>query len=276
MLDILKKYKNIRNYYLLAIACIAIDVILGSTLLKGINMLDISTTGGGIGLPIILIIIITIAVFNVPNTKNRTWQWFKTWLIIIIPFGFVFYLFFFDIIAASTSLMAPIDSILYELLSVLSMVFTLKARKYYIKTDEFAIKQNDKIKKREKNEQELAKYRVEKRMKKEKQEKDKENEEEKLWRIKQDDLIDRGLKYYRVGFGHNKKWYGGRREILIYVEAIDKDSAISEARKRLSPELKKQSITECVVIAGQKNLIYDEIKQKWKERNYLGSYATRG
>ena len=116
-------------------------------------------------------------------------------------------------------------------------------------------------------------YKIEEKAKLKKQEK--EDHEENLWETKHNDLLNRGLKYYRVGFGYNKKWYAGRREILVYVEAIDKDSAVSEAKKRLIPELRKQSITECIVIAGQKNLKYSEIKEKWKERNYLGSYATR-
>lgn len=283
MFEIIKKYKNIRLYYLLAIACIVFDVILGSTVLKGIVMLDVSmkqetsvtgatvlSAGGGILLAPILIFVITFAIFKVPNTKYDTiWQWIKTLLIVIIPFWFVFYLMFFDMISNTGSDIKPFIFLLYELLSVLAIVFTLMARANYRKTDEFISKQNVKNEKREKFEQELAQIRVESAMKRQQKMQDKEEKIRKAWEDYNENLINRGMHCYSVAFVKHKKYMGGRIIPRFFVEAINKDSALSEARKRLPIEAKHQTVTECIPIAGMRTLSYADVESKWKDR-YLG------
>lgn len=275
MFDVIKKYKEIRVYYLLATVCVIIDVILGSTILKGCNMLDVSMTGGGgIVMPIILILVITFVVFKVPNSINDIgWQWIKTLLIIIIPFWFVFYMMFFDMLSNTGSDFKAIVFLVYELISIISIIFTIIARKNYRKTEEFKNKQNKKNKKREKFELELAQIRVESAMKKQQKMQKKEDQEYLNWLNYHEDLISRGMKYYRVSFANNKKYFGGRIAPRFYVEAIDKDASIVEARKIAGHEIGKYSITECVVIAGSKNINYDEIADKWKDRRHLGYYS---
>lgn len=284
MFDIIKKYKNIRLYYLLAITCIIIDVILGSTVLKGIVMLDVSmkqTTsvtgatglsgGGGILLALILIIVITFAIFKVPNTKYDTiWQWIKTLLIVIIPFWFVFYLMFFDMISNTGSDVKPFIFLLYELLSVLAIVFTLMARANYRKTDEFISKQNVKNEKREDAESEARRKYIEKEEKEQQKLQEKEERIHKAWEDYNKELINRGIHCYSVAFVPHKKFMSGIIVPRFYVEAIDKDSAVSAARKKLPNEAKHQTVTECVAIAGIKSLSYTEVENKWKDR-YLGN-----
>ena len=94
--------------------------------------------------------------------------------------------------------------------------------------------------------------------------------ENEKWQAYHDDLISRGMKLYRVSFANHKKYYGGNITPRYYVEAIDKDASIVEARKRAPEYIKHQSITECVVIAGAKNMKYNEVANKWIERHHLG------
>lgn len=167
---------------------------------------------------------------------------------------------------------------LYQWISVgITLILSFITRQMFIKTEEYKIA-CEKAKKSEEERKEKLEIKRQKDIEKFKEinEKKKQKEMEKeekicqAWLDYNDNLINRGMHCYSVAFTPHKKYMSGIIVPRFYVEAINKESAVSEARKKLPNEAKHQTVTECVAIAGMKNLSYGEIVSKWKDR-YLGN-----
>ena len=174
--------------------------------------------------------------------------------------------------------------LIVPMLQFLVLIISFIAKKLFLNSEEYEVSKKQAIVNAEKRrvaEEEKRQRNIEKQKEIEKQNALKEEEKERKiqekenkiyneWLYYHERLMSRGMKYYKVSSEKRKDYYGGRVHPTVYVEALNKDGAIVEARKQKA--VIKGSIYECTLIAGGKNMDYNEIADKWKEKDNLGNY----
>lgn len=211
------------------------------------------------------------------STDDKKPNAFLDMLWIIIPS------IFFEWVLISVVRVTDDTILIVPIIQLLVVIFSFIAKKIFLNSKEYEESKEEAIKNEEKRkvaEEEKRKRNIERqneieernaKKEEERQRKiqEKENKIYNEWLDYHERLISRGMKYYRVSSEIRKDYYGGRTRPTVYVEALNKESAIVEARKQ---PIIKGSIYECVLIAGGKNMNYDEIAEKWKQKDNLGNW----